>query len=150
MNKRISARSNAKTKNASCQETGKVKAASLTVWRQECANARAILKQESYKGSIKVKQGRVVYAKIKEIRQSQSASSNARWFTEKNNSEAKTCHLFGTRLEMGSAFDAFASKLLNQGLTSVYVSMGSLIALLHILLPSSTPGRDIARPRRCL
>jgi len=65
-----------KTKSAARQEAGKVKAASLETWRQECANARTALKQDGYKGSMKVKQGGAVHNKIIELRQAADAGAS--------------------------------------------------------------------------
>ena len=64
-----------KTKSVARREAGKVKAASLVAWRQECAKAPAALKQEGYKGSMKVKPGQAVHNKITELRQSSAAGA---------------------------------------------------------------------------
>ncbi len=45
-------------KSARRKVAGRLKAASLTSWRQECASAREALKKEGYKGSLKVKKRR--------------------------------------------------------------------------------------------
>ena len=70
-------RSCTKTKSVARQEAGKVKVASLASWRQECARARAALKQEGYKGSMKVKKGEAVHKKIVELRQARVAGGIA-------------------------------------------------------------------------
>ena len=67
----------AKTKSVARQEAGKIKVASLSTWRQECASARAALKQEGYKGSMKVRKGTAVYDKIIALRQVQDAGPRA-------------------------------------------------------------------------
>ena len=63
-------------KSTARKEAGKLKAASLTMWRQDFSTARDALKQEGYKGSLKLKKGMPMYAKIEELRKSRIATAS--------------------------------------------------------------------------
>ena len=63
------------SKSIKRQEAGKLKAASLTLWLQDCASAREALKKEGYKGSLKVKKGTPVHDKILELQKSRLAGA---------------------------------------------------------------------------
>lgn len=62
-----------KPKSTARKEAGKLKAASLTTWRQDFRVAREALKQEGYAGSLKLKKGMPMYTKIEEVRKSRVA-----------------------------------------------------------------------------
>ena len=55
-------------KSIARKEAGKVKAASLTSWRQDFRAARDALKQEGYTGSLKLRKDMPMYAKIQQVR----------------------------------------------------------------------------------
>ena len=55
------------SKSAARQEAGKLKADSLTAWKQDIKTAVAALKEEGYKGSLKFKKGMPVHTKIIEL-----------------------------------------------------------------------------------
>ena len=64
-------------KSAARKEAGKVKAASLTSWKQDVKAACEALKQEGYKGSLNLKKGSRLYAKIEVMRKGQAAASGS-------------------------------------------------------------------------
>ena len=65
------------SKSVKRQEAGKLKAVSLTSWRQDCASAREALKKEGYKGSLKVKKGMPMYEKVLAIQKGRIAGTSS-------------------------------------------------------------------------
>ena len=58
-----------KGKSIKRQEAGKRKAGPLRSWNRDVEEARSALKRAGYKGSLTLKKGGVLYAKVEEIRQ---------------------------------------------------------------------------------
>ena len=57
-----------KPKSKKRKEAGKIKAASLKLYHEDFRAARKALKDEGYKGSLKMKRGMPMYAKVEELR----------------------------------------------------------------------------------
>ena len=66
-----------KPKSLARQNAGKIKAASFTSWTNDFKAAREALKQEGYKGSLKLKKGMPMYEKIQEIKKQRVAQASA-------------------------------------------------------------------------
>ena len=64
-----------KPKSAARMEAGKIKAGSLTLWKQACQDARAALKAAGYNGSVSLKKGGPVYTKAVELLKDRIASA---------------------------------------------------------------------------
>ena len=64
-------------KSAARRQAGKLRAEALTSWRQEFKAAREALKEEGYKGSLKLKKGMPMYNKIQEVRKGRAAAASA-------------------------------------------------------------------------
>ena len=66
-----------KEKSAARQQAGKTKAVALAAWRKDFRDARQALKDEGYKGSLKLKKGLPMHTKIVELQKARAAAASA-------------------------------------------------------------------------
>ncbi len=66
-----------KPKSTKRREAGTIKAALLAVYHQDFRAARQALKNEGYKGSLKMKKGMAMHTKIAELRKARAAGGSS-------------------------------------------------------------------------
>jgi hypothetical protein len=73
----IQEESPSKPKSSARREAGKIKAGSLTLWKQACQDARAALKAEGYAGSINLKRGGPMHTKALDLLKDRTVSASS-------------------------------------------------------------------------